>query len=289
MPFPVFPPLSPGNVFSENHADGIWINSTGSGNIVRGNLIGTDITGMKGTSGPYTTGNYANGIEIIGNQNTIGDATSLTGRNIISANLNPIQGGASSNGIKIDGSSLEGNSNQVVGNYIGLTQDGSAPLGNQGMGVEIYDGSSNTIGGYANVAGTPPGNVISANQSGIWIFGDGKVAAANNMVEGNLIGTDSTGKLGYTPGPMANSFGNGTGVRVIGTGPNDTGNQIGAVLDDFGRGGNVISNNGDGVYLSANKTDVWGNYIGTDITGANGLGNTSDGIQINPSGYAGTG
>ncbi len=142
-------------------------------------------------------------------------------------------------------------------------------LGNSSTGVLIFaGGSSNTVGGTAPGAG----NVISGNDGqGIGINGNG---VTENVVQGNLIGTDAAG---------SGELGNSAGGVIINSGA--TNNLIGGT--DAGAG-NVISDNGgggfgSGVNIQAPGTEgnrVQGNYIGTDITGVAGLGDQAFGIEI---------
>jgi hypothetical protein len=93
--------------------------------------------------------------------------------------------------------------------------------------------------------------------------------ADSNTVSGNYLGTDSTGSSG---------LGNKQGV-VINFGPQ--GNVVGG---DTPEERNVISGNDQyGVYVmgeSADRNIVSGNYIGTDATGTQALGNGGTGVAI---------
>ena len=156
-----------------------------------------------------------------------------------------------------------GDSNIVVGNWIGTTASGGAPAGN-GNGILILS-SANSIGGQA----LAERNVISGNTNGVQIG----QSALGNSISGNLIGTDATGTL---------DVGNvQAGVLVIGEA-----NAIG------GPGGsrNVISGNGEaGVRLGggASGNSVQNNFIGTDLSGLNPLPNlVGVSIGINPSSSA---
>jgi len=138
------------------------------GNLIEGNFIGTDVTGMAASS------NSGAGIVIsFVSNNTVG-GTALGAGNLISAN--------GSNGIFIDGPS---ESNTVQGNFIGTDVTGTVPLGNE-SGIVMNSSGNNTIGG-----GTPAArNVISGNR----VFGvSGTAPATPHLIQGNYIGTDVTG------------------------------------------------------------------------------------------------
>ncbi len=229
-----------GNVISGNYGNGIQLNDSVSA-LVEGNLIGTDVTGTQ----PLGNGG---GLEVGPNPEfTATDDTILD--NVLSAN-----GG---------GMSFYTSTNNVIqGNLIGTDITGTKPLGNSGDGIYMADGGIDTIGGTA--AGQ--GNVISNNGgSGIaaasQIFGD-------NLVQGNLIGTDITGTVA-----MGNA---GDGIAIFDEFDNTIGGTTAAAA-------NVISNNGsDGigfldVYASGNL--VQGNYIGTNAAGA-AMGNGGRGVYL---------
>ena len=86
--------------------------------------------------------------------------------------------------------------NLVAGNLIGTDLNGTSALGNTHSGVVIDDASGNTVGGTTNAAR----NVISGNvENGVLIVSDGVAAAANNVIEGNDIGTDVNGTSAGEP------------------------------------------------------------------------------------------
>jgi titin len=235
--------LGAGNVISANAQTGLLI-ADSSNNVVKGNKIGTDATGMQ------ALGNLGFGIRLWNaTDNNIGGITAR-GRNIISANeLDGLFVGVGSTG------------NLIHGNYIGTDIMGSDPLGNLQRGVEISSASFNTIGGTVSGAG----NVISANQlSGIVLT----AGAWGCTIQQNFIGTDATGMQ-----PLGNG---GLGIRLQAA--DDT--LIGGTAPGAG---NVISGNGlSGIRIGHGSagTVVQGNYIGTDVTGLHGLGNSHRGITI---------
>ncbi len=229
-----------GNLISGNGADGVRIEDAAN-HWLQGNFIGTDATGTN------ALGNGLNGVSILGSpSNTVGGATVGAG-NVISGN--------GQRGVVLTGAGAH--HNLVAGNLIGTDVTGAAALGNQSTGVYINDAANNTIGG------TDPGarNVISATDDnvGLAILGSD---ASGNVVAGNYIGTDITGTA---------ALGNDESGVHVGSPRNTIGGTAAGA-------GNLISGNrGTGVSFGSDSSDnlVQGNLIGTDVTGANPLGNRS--------------
>ena len=236
-----------GNVISANDDIGIFIVLPGaSGNVVQGNLVGTDVTGSA------DLGSAGVGVQIQdAANNTIGGSQAEEG-NVISGN--------DGNGVFVVGAEASGN--VVQGNHIGTDVSGSADLGNAWHGVAIEDAPNNIIGG------SQPGarNVISGNDFGGIFITSG---ASGNVVQGNYIGTDATGSAGLGNARI--------GVAILDA-PNNT---IGGSQAEEG---NVISSNdGNGIFISgagASRNVVRGNFIGTDVTGSADLGNKFEGVRI---------
>jgi uncharacterized repeat protein (TIGR01451 family) len=152
-------------------------------------------------------------------------------------------------------------SNVVQGNFIGTDVTGTQALGNQGSGISLSGGTQNVIGG------TVPGasNLISANVGGgVLIAG---ADALNTTVQGNFIGTDATG---------TQALGNqGSGISLSG----GTQSTIGGAVPEAR---NLISgNSGSGILITGGVTNttVQGNFIGTDATGTQALGNSLAGVD----------
>jgi hypothetical protein len=214
-------------------------------------------------------------------------------------------------GIEIDGAgdgTLLGD--KIEGNFIGTDLSGATAVPNVD-GIALFDASGNTIGGATVTGGATVGNVISGNNQGVVIFGDGggiNQLANNNLIEGNFIGTDVTGTqpLGNTNGgvliqggdynpfdPTLPTHGTADG-NVIGGADNLA---FGGTLQLGGQAGNVISGNGLGgviIFRATNGStvsgnEVQGNYIGTNAAGTGALGNTGDGVRIDAAGKAGVG
>ena len=241
-----------GLVINRFQGAGIRIDGFGaSGNMVQGNLIGTDVTGSA------DLGNAFLGMFVTDAPNNIIGGSQPGEGNVISGN----DGG----GIFILGFNDTANAsgNVVQGNFIGTDMTGSVDLGNTETGVEIRDAPDNEVGG----AQPGQGNVISGNDlAGILISG---AEASRNVVQGNNIGTDVTGSV---------DLGNAeTGVQI----QDAPGNTIGGSQPGQG---NVISGNDlAGILISgaeASRNVVQGNNIGTDVTGSVDLGNAETGVQI---------
>src|SRR5262249_54576574 len=159
--------------------DGINIYGGGAmGNVVVGNHIGINQTRAN------ILGNHLNGVDVH-------DGAS---GNTITSNF---IAGNTFNGVLVFGAGATGN--MVLGNLIG-TDDFA--IGNGTNGVAISGISANTISG----------NTISANGGqGVLLTGGG---ASGNLVQGNFIGTDSTGQLARDA--IGNPLGNtGDGVQII--------------------------------------------------------------------------
>ncbi len=243
------------NVISAND---IGINIFGldaDSNVVVGNYIGTTIDGQA------RLGN-TNGVWITeGNDNLIG-GTEKGARNVISGN--------GDNGVWIQGTgSNKASGNKVQRNFIGLAADGKSPLGNRGFGVKIREASGNLIGGPDTTAR----NIISANGNegsprfGVHIEYDD--SPEGNTVQGNFIGTDSTGTA---------DVGNiSAGVFILHSANNK-------ILN------NVVSGNGGGIGIFEGDTPdfqidainniIKGNLIGVNRYGTEILSNDTDGIGI---------
>ena len=223
-----------------------------TGTVVEGNYIGTNATGSvalgNGDAGVYLWSTVS--------RNTVGGTTAAA-RNVISGNV-------ADGVIMHDGAS----GNTVEGNFIGTDVTGMHALGNSdGVGIE-GGASNNTVGGTAVGAR----NVISANTTYGVIIGSGTGSITGNVVEGNYVGTDSTGTV---------ALGNGSyGVLILSSASN---NIIGGTAAGAR---NVISANGyDGVFINGNVSAITGNvvegdYIGTDATGEIALGNGRAGVYL---------
>ncbi len=238
------------NVLSANGTDGVDLQDAGtSGNVVLGNLIGTDRTGAA------PLGNGHDGVYVLNGAagNTLGGTAAGAG-NVISANQ--------SSGVEIDFAGTSGNA--VLGNLIGTDRTGTRRLGNATAGVLLFfQSTANTIGGTAAGAG----NVISANGgNGVEIDAAG---TSGNAVLGNRVGTDVSG---------TKALGNvGDGVFLSG---GAAGNTVGGTAKGSG---NVLAFNANGVVLVDAAT------VGDSVLGNSVFGNVGPGIDLGDDGHTANG
>jgi titin len=253
-------------------------------NEVRGNYVGTDVTGTvpfpnisigvlvdapdgidvtpNGTSavisgnligcdasGSFALPNGLGGLRLLGSSHVVGGATAGR-RNVISGNSGP-------------GVELFNSSGVVIqGNFIGTDVSGTAALPNAQAGVNFENAPDNLIGG------TTPAerNVISGNPIGVRLGSLGD--STGNVLSGNFIGADVTG---------ANAVPNLVGVLV-----RNSGNTIGGTVP--GAGNLIMGNTDEGVAILSDSSLAEDNEIlGNAIFGNGGLGIDlgSDGVTAN--------
>ncbi len=183
-----------GNLISGNNSIGVgfWDNGT-SGNSVKGNLIGTTVTGMAALPNGWSGVAFQSGA----NGNTVGGTASGEG-NLLSGNT--------SYGVAMGNADTFGNvpnNNTVLGNKIGTDITGGGALANGWANVVLFSGSHhNRIGGIA--AGE--GNIIANSpHEGIWIgdsnngvYGKGNTLRGNAIYNSVWLGIDLAG--GSSPG-----------------------------------------------------------------------------------------
>jgi hypothetical protein len=275
--------------------------STGDGNVIEGNYIGTDVTGAIGL------GNQRLGILIFAGSSgnyvgTDGDGFNDDAeRNVISGNGTI---GNSSSGVGVAIQSVGTDNNMVAGNYIGADVTGAISIGNTSVGVAIQRGAKgNRIGSDGSNDDDPATslvvedfnvnerNVISGNLgTGVVITSEG---TENNTVAGNNIGVDATGaaplgntrfgvnifqgagrnSIGGTSAALANkiAFNVLSGVQVLhaSAGAIATGNRI--------QGNSIHSNGFAGIELTLTTgpggDGVTPNDLGDGDTGPNNLQN----------------
>lgn len=204
------------NVVSGNTDSGFQIIGSGAtGNVLRGNVIGTvaDASRALGNS---------EGVWIQSADNVVGGSDPGAG-NLISGNR--------AEGLLIDGSAARNNA--VIGNYIGTNGTGAFAVPNR-WGITVDDAPLTRIGD----GGT--GNVVSGNtEAGIRLIGTG---SSSTTIRWNRIGTAANGDslIGNADGILIDAgrltkvgplnviaFNRGAGVRIVsGDGNAILGNSI---------------------------------------------------------------
>jgi CSLREA domain-containing protein len=240
-----------GNVISGN---GLWGISMWSGqyNLIAGNHVGTNAAG----TGAVPNGE---GVSITGGSDSIIGGMQPEGRNVISGNRG--------HGVHVSG---PGWATDIFNNYIGTSPSGGAALGNGGAGIRIADSELTRVGS------PDAGNVISGNVgSGIEIedtAADG--AARSTLVHNNRIGTNAAGNAALGNGSDGVALINTQEVTLGGRGPDE-----GNVISGNRRAGVLISG------LNSIYNTVEGNYIGTDASGSQDVGNGEAGVRLADSYY----
>ena len=226
-----------------------------------GMLVSDPVT-IDGTTQP----GYA-GMPLIDVNGGFGDGLLITaGHSTVRALVIRNCGGSSNPGSGIVLSNAGGN--VIQGCFIGTGPAGT----NSGFQKENYldgiriDNSPNNLIGGTNASDR---NLIFGNRAGgIEILGAG---ASNNVVQGNLIGLDITGTIAW-------GSGQGSPNVIISNAPKNT---IGGVIP--GARNVIAGNSSKGVWITgigATANQVQGNFIGSDVTGTNPLGNYASGIWV---------
>ena len=239
------------NIISGNTNYGIFLQQRSypyesTGTRIQGNLIGTDRTG---------TSALRNDVGIGGGSITDVVSSSSSGI-IVGTDGDGINDASEGNLISGNGTGISIGSWMVIaGNLIGTTLSGESSLPNA-TGVSLISGTAR-IGTNADyISDSLEGNVISGNTSqGIYI---GDYADAD--IAGNRIGTNPDGST---------SIPNQIGIKGEGAQYIPTLNIGGPYVSQR----NIISGNttyGIDAYM---RGSVFGNYIGTDSTGANSIPN----------------
>jgi hypothetical protein len=180
---------------------GIAVNLDTNAVNITGNLIENNFIGV-GADGISNLGNANDGIDLYQATNETIGGTSAADANVISGNLQ--------SQIAVLGTVLVNQDELIQGNYLGTDVTGTkVPTGSTNhYGISV-NGSAVTIGGTA----TGAGNIIAQSQdAGIALSG------ANNLVQGNWIGTNPQGSaaLGLPTAIQVNGSGDTIGGAAAG-------------------------------------------------------------------------
>ncbi len=272
----VFPPTKPVTISLASELPQVTqgyltIDASNAGVVLDGSNTPPGATGLRIES----DGNTVKGLQILyspGNGVTVGNASynriggDRTKGNGPLGEGNLLSGNGEC-GVHMGGRDAPTMGNSVIGNLIGTDLSGIVALGNM-TGICLGGCASyNIIGG----ATASERNIISGNNMGINII---QKCVNGNIIAGNYIGTDISG---------LHPLGNCEYGVVIWDGP--ISNIIGGTEPGEG---NLISANSTGVMIAgidANHNAVIGNWIGTDATGTQALGN-GNGINLYGFGYS---
>jgi parallel beta-helix repeat protein len=224
-------------------------------NVIAGCYLGPDGNASAPALPSYFGVELRNGAH----DNLIGGADPAD-RNLISGNAH--------SGVMIQDATTHNNT--VAGNWIGVNASGQAALKNAVAGVMVAGGAHDNLIGGAN-----QGNVLSGNETGIYI--NGGVATT---IAGNTIGLGADGRT-----PLANDSG---GIWLLGGASNTVvGGPTAAARNVISGNGTAGSQFGQGIYLASAPSDplttnntIQGNYIGVDATGNRPAGNYRQGILV---------
>ncbi len=202
------------NLISGN-ADGIYAqNPATDGNMIQGNLIGTDAAGTAAVA------NTDRGIQLESGADRTVIGGSSAAANVISGNGN--------DGIIVSDGAIPGTDttgNTIRSNLIGVAADGASALGNGGAGVRFTAVTGNVVGG----SGPNDGNRIAHNgRDGVE---SGNAAGNDNAIVGNAIWANGGLGIDLGPdGPTANDDGD------VDSGANDLLNHpiITSAIEDGG-------------------------------------------------------
>lgn len=245
------------NLISGNDFAQVFVGDSGGPNtVVKGNLIGTNAAGTGPVTGMF---DYAQVYVRVGTGVVVGGPTAAE-RNVISGSLGT---GNATAGVGI-GYTIGGTGAQatIQGNYIGTDVTGTLPIPN-GYGLSLPDSNCIVLGNV--IAGSTLQGIISEG-------------GANEIIQGNFIGTDETATLDLGNGGGGMAIG-GNNWTIGGTGPGE---------------GNVIAHNGPPYGGIANGGPTGANIRGNRIFDNRPLGidlyvGGASGVTPNDAGDADTG
>ena len=220
--------------------------SNSEGDILKGNLVGTDSSGTVAVGSP-------------GFQQSVG----LLGANPVFGGTEPGAGNLVSGNQRTTGVVVSGAGARIQGNTIGTDITETQALGNSGAGILVQFGADDVT-----IGGTSPGaaNVVSANaQGGV------SVSSSGALVVGNNIGTSGDGSVAL--GNTTYGIYIGGVDAIVGSEVGDGGNLVA----DTRR--NINGLFGDGIQLQGSSATITANLIGLG-TNFTPLGNAGSGIRL---------
>ena len=261
--------------------------------IGRESEAGRNVIAGNTTAGVQVSGEGATGVRVVGNW--IGVAPSGTaalpnalGVDVLGAPGLVVEGNtilASTAGVRLTGEpGAPTTGARVVGNRIGLLPNNALPPGPAaGYGVFVENAEGTVVGGAADAPGDAPGNVVGGWIAGVLVVGTATGHPVGTRIAGNLIGLDSTGTAARPNGAGVWVFGGAEDTRVGGWAPGERNVISGSALPN-GNGAGVIVTTGDGAGGVGEPTGtvIAGNYVGTDVTGTQDVGNERWGVYIAP-------
>ena len=188
------------NVVSGNDAGAIQAYNVGAtANIIKGNYIGTDVTGMVGL------GNGGYGVLVVSGDGTIIGGNTAADANVISDTY------PSFNGSPGYGISLNSDANEVYGNLVGTAADGTTPLGNESDGVYVL-GDNNLIGDTSGGSNTIAFNGGAGVRMPTGAGGGNSLRRGNSIHSNGGLGID-LGDPGVTPNDAGDSDAGPNGLQ----------------------------------------------------------------------------
>ena len=234
------------NVLAGGHGFGSsTLTIAGTGNVVQGNYIGVSADGTSALQPGASV--YAIDLSFQGaSSGTLIGGTTPGARNVI-------YGAAYAIHLRfgIDAAVIQGN-------YIGTDATGSYALGSGGYGIMIIGAKNTTIGGVG------AGNVISGYGDAITTYNP--EAEPGTVIQGNLIGTDSTGTHAI-PNSGAGIHIGSPGVDLAQT---PTQSMVGGL--NPGEGNTIAYNCGSGVRFDSGASFTRWPILRNSIHSNNGLG-----------------
>ncbi len=254
-----------GNLISGNNAFGVRIQDTNTDhNRVAGNWVGLDATGddviTNNSAGVFITNNAQ--YNLVGT-NADGKSDQWE-RNVSSGNY--------TDGLLITNAHF----NDLVGNWVGTNAEGTKALGNRLSGIAIYGGAQHNRAGTDGDGSLDDieGNLVAASGSfGVYL---GQANTDNNLIAGNIIGTDTTLTEDWGSGNDGLTLFGGAEFNQIG-GPGAMGN----VFAFSGRTGIAVTGSDTQANTLRGNAIFSNSRLGIDIN--------NDGISANDSGDADTG